>query len=70
MAAWFANTAGIGARSDAKGHYVRFNIFVEPGTGFGTPGSFSSNSYTGPGDAARNAPYEPGSYPRLLPYRP
>jgi len=68
LSAWFANTAAIGARSDAKGSYVRFNIFVEPGTGFGTPGSFSSNTYTEPRDAASNQPYRSGSYPRLMPF--
>lgn len=65
LSAWFANTAAIGARKDAKGSYVRFNIFAEPGTSFGTPGSFSSNSYTEPRDGANNQPYRPGSYPRL-----
>ncbi len=70
VSAWFANTAAIGANGDAKGKYVRFNIFAEPGTGFGVAGSFSSNSYTKPGDAAANAPHRPGDYPRLLPFRP
>jgi len=70
LSAWFANTAAIGARADAKGSYVRFNIFAEPGTGFGTPGSFSSNTYSDPHDAADNRPYRPGSYPRLVPFRP
>lgn len=70
VSAWFANTAAIGARGDAKGSYVRFNIFAEPGTGFGAPGAFSSNAYTEPGDAAANQPYRPGSYPRLVPFRP
>lgn len=70
VSAWFANTAGIGARGDAKGSYVRFNIFVEPGTGFGGPGAFSSNAYTEPGDAADNQPYRAGAYPRLQPFRP
>lgn len=70
LAAWFSNTAALGAHGDAKGKWARFNIFMEPGTDFGSPGSFSNNAYTGPNDATANQPYKPGSYPRLMPFRP
>jgi phospholipid/cholesterol/gamma-HCH transport system substrate-binding protein len=69
FAAWFANTAGIGASSDAKGHFVRFSIFMEPGTSYGTKGGwFENNPYTGPNDALHNQPYS--GYPHLMAYYP
>lgn len=70
LAAWFANTAAIGLNGDAKGSWVRFQIFVENGTATGIPGTLRHNAYTEPGDAADNQPYVPGAYPRLSAARP
>ncbi|HET9720875.1 MAG TPA: MlaD family protein [Solirubrobacteraceae bacterium] len=69
FAAWFSNTAAMGASGDTKGKFVRFFIFMEPSTAFGSKGGlFQNNPYTGPGDAADNQPYS--GYPHLLPYAP
>ncbi len=70
LAAWFSQTAALGSHGDAKGKWARFNIFVDPQTGFGTPGTLQSNSYTLAGDAADNQPYKPGGYSRLTPFKP
>ena len=70
LAAWFSQTAALGNHGDAKGKWARFNIFVDPQTGFGTPGGLAGNSYTAPDDAESNQPYRPGSYPRLTPFKP
>ena len=70
LAAWFSQTAGLGAHGDAKGKWARFNMFVDPQTAFGIPGGVDGNSYTGPDDAENPQPYAPGSYPRLTPFKP
>jgi len=70
LAAWFSQTAALGKQGDAKGKWARFNIFVEPQTALGTPGTLQSNSYTLAGDAEDNQPYRPGSYSRLTPFKP
>jgi phospholipid/cholesterol/gamma-HCH transport system substrate-binding protein len=77
IAAWFANTDDLGLNGDSKGKWARFFLFIEPGTGFGLPGTsensgnaFRNNAYTKPDDAAHNEPHEPGDYPRLLPFEP
>jgi phospholipid/cholesterol/gamma-HCH transport system substrate-binding protein len=69
FAAWFSNTAGLGASGDSKGKFARFSLFIEPGTAFGAPGgAFQKNPYTQPNDALDNKPYS--GYPRLHPYSP
>jgi phospholipid/cholesterol/gamma-HCH transport system substrate-binding protein len=69
FAAWFSNTAGIGAQGDSKGKFARFSIFIEPGTAFGLHGgAFSNNAYTQPNDALNNQPFS--GYPHLTPYSP
>lgn len=70
LSAWFANTADMGLNGDDKGSWVRFFIFSESGTGFGTPGRFRNNAYTTPGDGENLQPHQPGSYPRLLAAKP
>ena len=70
LAAWFSQTAALGKQGDAKGRWARFFIFVDPQTGFASPGNLRSNSYTPPDDAENPQPYKAGSYPRLLPYKP
>lgn len=69
LAAWFSQTAAIGSHGDAKGNWVRFNIFIDPQAALGLPGG-RGNSYTPPDDAEANQPYRAGSYPRLLPHKP
>jgi phospholipid/cholesterol/gamma-HCH transport system substrate-binding protein len=69
FAAWFSNTAGIGASGDSKGKFARFSIFIEPGTAYGFhSGLFENNPYTQPNDAANNQPYS--GYPHLTAYYP
>jgi phospholipid/cholesterol/gamma-HCH transport system substrate-binding protein len=67
IAAWFANTADLGLKGDAKGSWARFFIFADPQSAGGAPAPLRANSYTRPGDAADNQPYRPGDYPRLRP---
>jgi phospholipid/cholesterol/gamma-HCH transport system substrate-binding protein len=68
VAAWFTNTGDLGSSSDAKGHFARFFVGLEPSTAFGLPGAFQNNAYTGPNDALGNRPYS--GFPRLMPYNP
>jgi phospholipid/cholesterol/gamma-HCH transport system substrate-binding protein len=70
LAAWFSQTAALGAHGDAKGKWARFNMFVDPSTAFGVPGGVDGNSYTPPDDGDANQAYVPGSYPRLTPFKP
>lgn len=71
VAAWFSNTADLGANGDAKGRWARFFIMVDPASAFGSPaGAPPGNSYTQPHDAAANRAYAPGDFPRLMPYAP
>jgi hypothetical protein len=71
IAAWFSNTADLGAQGDAKGRWARFFIMLDPSTALGLPsGAPPGNAYTQPHDAKANAPYRAGDFPRLMPYAP
>ncbi|WP_196189123.1 MlaD family protein [Conexibacter sp. W3-3-2] len=67
IAAWFANTAALGRRGDAKGRWARFFIFADPAQLLSQRSSLPTNAYPQPGDAADNRPYERGQTPRLRP---
>jgi phospholipid/cholesterol/gamma-HCH transport system substrate-binding protein len=70
LAAFFSNMRASVSNGDAKGSWYRFNIFVEPGTALGIPGTTGRNAYTLPGDGLNNQSYRPGDFPRLQPYAP
>lgn len=74
---WFSNTHAIRSDNpDEVGEWVRFLLFQEDKTAFGTECAppacqdFQNNSYAPVDDAPRLVPHEPGTYPRLVPFTP
>lgn len=71
IAAWFSNTADLGANGDAKGRWARFFVMIDPASAFGSQaGAPPGNAYTSPRDGLRNRAYRAGDFPRLMPYAP
>jgi phospholipid/cholesterol/gamma-HCH transport system substrate-binding protein len=70
LAGWFTKTLSGGLQGDAKGHWVRFLIFIDPQVVAGIDrGAQYRNPYPSPQDAENPQPFT-GTYPRLQPYFP
>lgn len=74
---WFSNTNAIRSDNpDGVGEWVRFLLFIEDKTAFGTEckppacQDFLNNAYAREDDAPRLEAHQPGTYPRLRPFTP